>query len=81
MMVCIVLIWFLLTVLQESSNLYAIFIVCTEKKKNSKLVFLPTPPPFFLVKNQFVLNLLTLPKGKPALHTSETIAHDVIFHK
>ena len=39
MMVCIVLKWFLLTVLQESSNLDAIFSVC-RKIKNliSKLV-------------------------------------------
>ena len=37
MMVCIVLIWFLFTVIQESSNLDAIFIVCRKIKK----------PPFF----------------------------------
>ena len=40
--VCTVLIWFILTVLQESSNLEAIFIVCRKKKKRqiNKLVFL-----------------------------------------
>ena len=32
MMVCIILIWFLLTVLQESSNLDAILIVCRKIK-------------------------------------------------
>ena len=32
MMVCTVLIWFILTVLQESSNLDAIFIVCRKIK-------------------------------------------------
>ena len=31
MMVCTVLIWFIFTVLQESSNLDAIFIVCRKK--------------------------------------------------
>ena len=52
MMVCTVLIWFILTVLQESSNLDAIFIVCRKiKNKISKFVFSPTPPPF-LVKSQ-----------------------------
>ena len=57
-MVCIVLIWFLLNVLQESSNLDAIFIVCRKiKNKISKLVFVPTPPPPFLVKNHFFLTL------------------------
>ena len=53
MMVCIVLIWFILTVLQESSNLGAIFIVCRKiKNKISKLVFLPTTPSPFLVKSK-----------------------------
>ena len=55
MMVCIVLIWFILTVLQESSNLDAIFIVCRKRKeeeKNCKLVVVPTPPSPFLVKSQ-----------------------------
>ena len=33
MILCIVIIWFLLTVLQESGNLDAIFIVCRKKKK------------------------------------------------
>ena len=48
MMVCTVLIWFILTVLQESSNLDAIFIVCRKiTNKISKLVFSPTPPPLF----------------------------------
>ena len=48
MMVCILLIWFILTVLQESSNLGAIFIVCRKiNNKISKLVLLLTPPPFF----------------------------------
>ena len=52
-MVCTVLIWFILTVLQESSNLDSIFIVCRKKgKKISKLVFSPPPPLFFLVKSQ-----------------------------
>ena len=65
MMVCTVLIWFIFTVLQESSNLDAIFIVCRKIKiKFSKLVFLPTPPPF-LVKSQLKKktfpNLLVLP--------------------
>ena len=47
MMVCTVLIWFILTVLQESSNLDAIYIVCRKiKNKISKLVFSPTPPLF-----------------------------------
>ena len=42
MMVCIVLMWFLLTVLHESSNLDDIFIVYRKiKKKISKLVFVP----------------------------------------
>ena len=51
MMVCIILIWFLFTVLQESSNLDAIFIVCRKiKKLISKLVFVPTPPPPFWSK-------------------------------
>ena len=60
MMVCTVLIWFILTVLQESSNLDAIFIVCRKiKNKISKLVFSPTPPPF-LVKSQLFF-FLTLP--------------------
>ena len=46
MMVCIVLIWFLFTVLQESSNIDAIFIVCRQiKNKISKLLFSLTPPP------------------------------------
>ena len=40
MMVCTVLILFILTVLQESSNLDAIFIVCRKiKNKISKLFF------------------------------------------
>ena len=53
MMVCTVLIWFILTVLQESSNLDAIFIVCRKiKNKISKLVFSADPPPPFLVKSQ-----------------------------
>ena len=52
MMVCTVLIWFILTVLQESSNLDAIFIVCRKiKNKISKLVFSPTPPPFWSKAN------------------------------
>ena len=52
-MVCTVLTWFIFTVLQESSNLDAIFIVCRQiKNKISMLVFLPTPPPLFLVKSQ-----------------------------
>ena len=42
------LIWFLFTVLQESSNLDAILIFCRKiKNKMSKLVFLPNPPPLF----------------------------------
>ena len=54
MMVCTVLIWFILTVLQESSNLDAIFIVCRKiKNKISKLVFSPTPPPLFGQKPTF----------------------------
>ena len=53
-MVCIVLIWFILTDLQESSNLDAIFIVCRKKKKKiSKLGFLPSPPPLFGQKPTF----------------------------
>ena len=61
MMVCTVLIWFILTVLQESSNLDAIFIVCRKiKNKISKLVFSLTPPPF-LVKSQLFFFFLTLP--------------------
>ena len=48
MMVCTVLIWFILTVLQESSNIDAIFIVCRN------------PPPF-LVKSQLFEFFLTLP--------------------
>ena len=60
-MVCTVLIWFILTVLQESSNLDAIFIVCRKiKNKISKLVFFADPPPF-LVKSQLFLIFLTLP--------------------
>ena len=55
-MVCIVLIWFLLTVLQESSNLDAIFIVCRKiKNKISKLVFAPTRPPPFWSKANFLI--------------------------
>ena len=60
MMVCIVLIWFILTVLQESSNLDAIFIVYKTKNKNkvlkffSKLVFSLTPPPPFWSKVNFL---------------------------
>ena len=51
-MVCTVLIWFILTVLQESSNLDAIFIVCRKiKNKIIKLVFSPTPPPFWSKAN------------------------------
>ena len=54
-MVCIVLIWFLLTVLQESTNLDAIFIVCRKiKNKISKLVFALTPPPPFWSKANFL---------------------------
>ena len=54
MMVCTVLIWFILTVLQESSNLDAIFIVCRKiKHKISKLVFSPTPQPLFDQKPTF----------------------------
>ena len=61
MMVCIVLIWFLLTVRQESSNLDAIFIVCRKiKNKISKLVFVPTPLPLFGQKPTFLF-FLTLP--------------------
>ena len=56
MMVCTVLIWFILTVLQESSNLDAIFIVCRKlKNKISKLVFLPPPPPPFWSKANFLI--------------------------
>ena len=56
-MVCTVLIWFILIVLQESNNLDAIFIVCRKiKNKISKLVFSPTPPPpFFLSKANFFI--------------------------
>ena len=63
MMVCTVLIWFILTVLQESSNLDAIFIVCRKiKNKISKLFFSPTPPPFFGQKPTFLFFfVLTLP--------------------
>ena len=69
MMVCTVLIWFILTVLQEPSNLDAIFIVCRKiKNKISKLVFSPTPPPF-LVKSQlfeffFNPSLMSFREGK-----------------
>ena len=60
MIVCIVLIWFLLTVFHESGNLDAIFIVCRKiKNKISKLVFSPTPPPPpppILVKSQLFFN-------------------------
>ena len=59
MMVCTVLIWFIFTVLQESSNLDAIFIVCRKiKHKISKLVFSPTPQPLFDQKPFFFLPLL-----------------------
>ena len=62
MMVCTVLIWFILTVLQESSNLDAIFIVCRKiKNKISKLVFSLTPPPPFWSKANFLIFFLTLP--------------------
>ena len=58
MMVCKVLIWFILTVLQESNNLDAIFIVCRQiKNKISKLVLLPTPPPFWSKANFFIFLL------------------------
>ena len=53
MIVCIVLIcFFLLSVLQESGNLDAIFIVGRKKEEEiiSKLVLVPTP---FLVKSNF----------------------------
>ena len=64
MMVCTLLIWFILTVLQESSNLDAIFIVCRQiKNKISKLAFSSTPPPHFLVKSQLFKKKLTLPLG------------------
>ena len=54
MIVCIVLIWFILTVLQESSNLDVIFIVCRKiKNKISKFVFLLTPPPLLDQKPNF----------------------------
>ena len=56
-----VLIWFILTVLQESSNLDAIFIVCRKiKNKISKLVFSLTPPPP-QKKANFLNFFLTLP--------------------
>ena len=55
MMVCTVLIWFILTFLQESRNLDAIFIVCRKiKNKISKLVFSLTPPPLFWSKANFL---------------------------
>ena len=64
MMVCTVLIWFILTVLQESSNLDAIFIVCRKiKNKISKLVFSPTPPPFWSKAN-FLIFFLPFPYAK-----------------
>ena len=65
MMVCIVLIWFILTVLQESSNLDAIFIVCRKikKNKNCKLVVVPTPPPPFWSKANFFILFLNTSLG------------------
>ena len=73
MMVCTVLIWFLLTVLQESSNLDAIFNVCRRRKKERKIAswFFRQPPPPFLVKSQLfeflfnaslIQNFFSLPK-------------------
>ena len=54
-MVCIVLYGFLLTVLQESSNLDTIFIVCRKiKNKISKMVFSLTPLPLFGQKPTFL---------------------------
>ena len=65
-MVCIVLIWFLLTVLQESTNLDAIFIVCRKiKNKISKLVFALTPPPPFWSKANFFNFIFFEPFPKP----------------
>ena len=73
MMVCIVLIWFLLTVLQESSNLDAKFIVCIKiKNKNSKLVFVPTPPPPFWSKANF---LFFNPSLKPSCFSDNFCFH------
>ena len=55
MMVCTVLIWFILTVLQESSNLEAIFIVCKKKKKIAKkIVFLQGASGRFFLKRKLV---------------------------
>ena len=69
-----VLIWFILTVLQESSNLDAIFIVCRKiKNKISKLVFSPTPPPF-LVKSQLFDFFSTLPLVDTKIQTRESIS-------
>ena len=65
MIVCIVLIWFLLTVLHESGNLDAIFIVCRKKERKKHLQFknfADRPPPLFLVS--FILFFLALPLGK-----------------
>ena len=70
MIVCIVLIWFLLNLLQESGNLDAIFKVRRQKKKDKiiKLVLLLTSPPprqrpyFFKVQKTtfFVKYIFTL---------------------
>ena len=45
MIVCIVLIWFFFTVLHESGNLDAIFIVCRKIQNKISNFFLLTPAP------------------------------------
>ena len=67
-MVYIVLIWFLLNVLQESSNLDAIFIVCRKIKIKLASWFLCQPPPlplfgqkptfWFFFNPSIILNML-----------------------
>ena len=74
MFVCIVLIWFLLTSLQEAGNLEAIFKVRRKEKNTiSKLVLAPTPSPPFWSKAIILNFFITLPYPTLGLYCMCTV--------